>query len=280
MDETFSSIDLVTQCLLDSERTSLFEKGINNVIKPDHVVLDSGTGSGVLSLFAARAGAKKVISVEYDPYVADLAKKNILRNGYEKVVDVVLGDVRNMTFEEGTFFDVVIMEMLTTGMVDEYQVWSINNLFKKGYVNEKTIFIPSKQETFVSLVNTDFNNHGLDMRMVKHLWSFLPKQEVSYLSEEKLLNSYEFNKEIELSFNFNETLSINQDGVVNSVYLRSTTWLSEEISIGDTLALNGPVVYPLDEDINVVRGDRVELSLSYDFGNGYRNFKVSANKII
>ncbi len=278
MDETFSSIDLVTQCLLDSERTSLFEKVINNVVKPGQRVLDAGTGSGILSLFAARAGAKKVLSVEYDPYVAELAKKNITRNGFGDVVDVVLGDVRNLDLNENTAFDVVIMEMLTTGMVDEYQIWSVNNLFKKGYANDKTIFIPCKQETFVSLVNSDFNNHDLDMRMVKHLWSFLPKQEISFMSNEEILNSHSFNKEIELSFNFNKVFSINKVGVINSIYLRSLTWLSEEVSVGDTLALNAPVIYPLENDINVSSGDKIELSIKYDFGNGYRNFQVNANK--
>lgn len=279
MDETFSSIDLVTQCLLDSERTELFGKVIRDTIKPDHIVLDSGTGSGILSLFAAKAGAKKVISVEYDPYVARLAHQNIINNGYENVIDVRLGDVRNMNFENGIIFDVVIMEMLTTGMVDEYQVWTINNLLKKGYVNEKTIFIPFKQDTSISLLETDFNDYGFKMRMVKHLWSFLPRARMQYLAQAQLLNSATFNIHNEMGFKTKQIFEITQDGVLNSIYLTSETWLSEKNKLGDTLALNAPVIYPLDKDIEVKIGDKIEVDLEYDFGNGYRNFKVEAKKL-
>jgi len=278
MDETFSSIDLVTQCLLDSERTDLFKQAIDKVITPEDVVLDAGTGSGILSLFAANAGAKKVFSVEFDPYVAMLAERNIINNRQEKKVEILLGDARNMDFEEGTRFDVVIMEMLTTGMVDEYQVWTINNLFRKNYVSEKTRFLPWKQDTAIRLAQTDFSDHGFNMRMVKHLWKFLPKVPVSFLSEEQDLNSVVFNQINEMSFKTTKTFTVEESGILNSVYLSSTTWLTEDLKLEDTLALNAPVVFPFTEDLEVKKGDKIEVSLEYDFGNGYRNFKLKANK--
>lgn len=279
MDETFSSIDLVTQCLLDSERTGKFEKAIEEVVRPRSVVLDAGTGSGVLSLFAARAGAGKVYSVECDPYVAKLARQNFFNNGYGDTIEIHLGDVRNMDFAKGVVFDVVIMEMLTTGMVDEYQVWSINNLFKKGYVNENTKFIPGKQDTFVSLAETDFKDYSFDMRMVKHFWKFLPRPEMLILTDTEHLSSVLFNKPNEINFKEVKTFSIKQNGVLNSIYLSSKTYLTDSIELGDTLALNAPVVYPLQEDLEVNTGDIIKLSVEYDFGNGYRNLKVNAHKI-
>jgi protein arginine N-methyltransferase 7 len=142
LDETFSSVDFVNQCLTDRKRTNKFKEAIERVVRPGDVVLDSGTGSAVLALMAARAGAKKVVAVEYDPYIAKIADHNIKRNGYEEVIDIVVGDVRNAHLAEGTRFDVVIMEMLTTGMIDEFQVWTMNNLHKKGYVDATTRFIP------------------------------------------------------------------------------------------------------------------------------------------
>ncbi len=279
MDETFSSIDLVTQCLLDTERTSKFEDVINQIVKPGHVVLDSGTGSGILAMFAAKAGAETVYAVEYDPFVAKLAKQNVANNGLEKAVNVILGDVRSAHFEEGVYFDVVIMEMLTTGMIDEYQVWTTNNLFNKGYVNEKTIFIPSIQETFISLGETDFYNRGINMRMVKHLWKFLPKCDIAFLADQQLLNSIKLNRINELVFEDTKTFVINNPGILNSIYLSSKTWLKDEVYLEDTLALNAPVVIPLEKDIDVKAGDQIKVEISYKFGNGYRNFNVNVLKI-
>ena len=279
MDETFSSIDLVTQCLLDTERTKGFQKAIEKVVKPGDFVLDAGTGSGIMSLFAARAGAKKVYSIEVDPYVAKLASQNISNNGYKNVIKVYLKDVRNIILKNKNTFDVVIMEMLTTGMVDEYQVWSINSLFQKGYVNEKTTFIPSKQETFITLAQTNFLDYGFNMRIVKHFWKFLPKSKINFLSKNSILNSVSFNRINEVRFKDKLVFDVTKAGVLNSIYLSSKTWLKEGLELGDTLALNAPVVVPLKKDIEVKKGDKISLTVDYHFGNGYRNFNVKTVKL-
>lgn len=52
--------------------------------------MDVGTGTGVLSLFAAKNGAKKVFAIEASG-IAKLAEKNIKQNKEsEKVVNIFL----------------------------------------------------------------------------------------------------------------------------------------------------------------------------------------------
>ncbi|MGH9800485.1 MAG: 50S ribosomal protein L11 methyltransferase [Blastocatellia bacterium] len=133
----FSSIDLVGMCLLDRERSEAFDLAIRSIVRPRHTVLDAGTGSGLLALFAARAGARRVVAMEFDPYIAAVARSNIQRNGFEHVIEVVEADARNHQFAAGTHFDVVIAEMLTTGCIDEYQVQAINNLHRQSSVGAK-----------------------------------------------------------------------------------------------------------------------------------------------
>ncbi len=279
MDEIFSSIDIVAQCLLDSKRTEAFKRVIEKRVKKGSVVLDSGTGSGILALFAANAGAKKVYSLEFDSYVADLARKNISENGFKDKIDVLVGDARNLELTEGIFFNIVIMEMLTTGMIDEHQIETSNNLLNRGYTDTKTIFIPQKQETFIAPVEYDFNNFGFEMKMVKHLWEFLPKTNLNYLAQQTLLNSISFDKMNTLHFAHTHVFNIEKSGILNGIYLTSRTWLDEEEYLDDTLALNGPVVHPLDQDIPVSKGDKIEIAIRYQFGAGYRNFKVVAKKL-
>ncbi|MFT5282400.1 MAG: protein arginine N-methyltransferase 1 [Yoonia sp.] len=55
--------------LQDLIRTEAYEKSIKAVVKPSHSVLDFGCGSGVLSMFAARAKANKVIAVDRSPFI-------------------------------------------------------------------------------------------------------------------------------------------------------------------------------------------------------------------
>ncbi len=274
MDETFSSIDLVTQCLADEKRTLKFKEAIEKVVKKGDVVLDAGTGSSILALFAARAGAREVIAVEYDPYVAELALKNIKNNGYENTIKLFIGDVRNIHFEPSRQFDVVIMEMLTTGMVDEFQVWTVNNLYQKNYLKENSTFIPKRQDTFISLSQIDFVDYGLNMRMVKHYWDPFPVDKIKLLSNTELLNSISFDKINDLAFKASIKLKALDDGVVNSIFLTSKTVLDNEIEVRDTLSLNGPVGVPLDSDIKIRKGDVLEIQIDYRFGGGFRNFKV------
>ncbi len=280
MDETFSSIDWVTDCLLDSERTQAFGDAISKIVKPGSVVLDSGTGSGVMSLFAAKAGAKKVYALEIDAYVAKTAETNIKNNKFDNVIEVVNEDIRVFNFPEGTVFDVVIMEMLTTGMVDEYQVWTVNHLFEKGVVNENTIFVPGIQNTYISLGYTDFNMYGFEIPMVLHTWSWLNSLgRFSNFSNKEKLNSVVFNSGIiDQKFEKNIDFKIKISGKINSILLNSVTDLGDGNVLGDTLALNGPVIVPLEEYIDVVEGQTLSFNVSYYFGNGYRNLKIKLNK--
>jgi predicted RNA methylase len=278
LDETFSSIDFVNQCLTDKKRTLKFEEAIAQVVQPGDVVLDSGTGSGVLALMAARAGAKKVVAVEYDPYIAKIAAKNIADNGYSDVIQIVVGDVRNAHLPEGTKFDVVIMEMLTTGMIDEFQVWTMNNLHSKGYVDASTRFLPSRQDTYIVPAHADFTNYGFTMRMVRHLWEPHALVETEQLAETALLNSVPFDTVTPLTFESDQTFEITKDGVINSVYITSITTLAPGIEVGDTSALNAPVVFPLESDLEVAKGDTIRLQVSYQFGGGFRNFSAHVSR--
>lgn len=57
-------------------------------------MLDIGCGTGILSMFAAKAGATKVIAVECSNIV-DYARKIIEANKLSDVIEIVKGKVRN-----------------------------------------------------------------------------------------------------------------------------------------------------------------------------------------
>ena len=50
--------------------------------------MDVGCGSGILSLFAAQAGAKKVYACEASG-AAEIARALVKANGFEHVVEVI-----------------------------------------------------------------------------------------------------------------------------------------------------------------------------------------------
>ncbi|XP_030371199.1 protein arginine N-methyltransferase 1 [Scaptodrosophila lebanonensis] len=76
-------------------------------------VLDVGCGIGILSLFAAEAGAARVIGIEGRSRLADLAKGAIFENQCEEVVEVVKHASDQMTVLGGIEkFDIIISDWM------------------------------------------------------------------------------------------------------------------------------------------------------------------------
>ena len=71
--------------LKDVVRTRAYQRAIEenpNDFK-DKIVMDIGCGTGILSIFAARAGAKHVYAVD-NAEIALFAREIVKQNGYEK----------------------------------------------------------------------------------------------------------------------------------------------------------------------------------------------------
>src|SRR3989344_5407217 len=214
--ELFSTVDLVNQCLIDKDRVSAFAKALQKYVQPGDHVLDLGTGSGILSLLAAKFGAKKVTSVEIDPYLVKLSREIFKQNNFEKVISVIKEDARKVRSDPNEKFDVVVAEMITTGMIDEYQVLAINNLLKQGIITQDTIIIPRRLDTFLGLVETDYNAYGFKIPIVKHLWKqYDNNPKFNFLSNLELLNSYDFKEPTDENFYTTLNIKVSRDGVLN-----------------------------------------------------------------
>ncbi|MDB4946864.1 MAG: hypothetical protein JWP97_6398 [Labilithrix sp.] len=72
----------------DLTRTRGFLHALRQTVKPDDVVLDIGTGTGVLAAGAAKAGARKVYAVESSG-IADVALRMFEANGVADRVELV-----------------------------------------------------------------------------------------------------------------------------------------------------------------------------------------------
>jgi protein arginine N-methyltransferase 1 len=86
------------------------------------VVLDVGAGSGILAIFAAKAGAKKVYAVEATP-MARHARALVAANGLADTVTVIQGTVESVTLPEKV--DVIVSEWMGYLLVRESMVDSL-----------------------------------------------------------------------------------------------------------------------------------------------------------
>ena len=114
------------EMVLDDARTAAYARAVDThaVRFRDAIVLDVGCGSGVLSLFAARAGARRVYCVEKAPGAAAIARAMVAANHYVDVITVLEGDIDELATDAGggtdliPLVDIIISEWM--GCVSSY----------------------------------------------------------------------------------------------------------------------------------------------------------------
>ncbi|HXA18367.1 MAG TPA: 50S ribosomal protein L11 methyltransferase [Thermoanaerobaculia bacterium] len=92
----------------DTVRVSAYRRAIFRHCR-DKVVVEIGCGSGILSIFAAKAGARRVIAIE-ESRIADLAAAMFEANGVADRVELRRANSRDVSVDERA--DVIIHEVL------------------------------------------------------------------------------------------------------------------------------------------------------------------------
>lgn len=95
--DSYSHFGIHEEMLKDVVRTKTYQNAIyqNKFLFKDKIVLDVGAGTGILSLFCAKAGAKHVYAVECSE-MADMAKEIVQTNGFSEVITVLKGKIEEL----------------------------------------------------------------------------------------------------------------------------------------------------------------------------------------
>lgn len=106
--------------LRDNPRNAAYREALA-AAAPGKVVLDIGTGSGLLAMIAARAGAARVIACEANPIVAEAARRIVAANGLDHLITIHACHssklTRSMIGDAGA--DLVVSEIFAADLVGE-----------------------------------------------------------------------------------------------------------------------------------------------------------------
>jgi PRMT5 arginine-N-methyltransferase/ribosomal protein L11 methyltransferase PrmA len=73
----------------DTERNHAYDQALRAAVRPGDLVLEIGTGSGLVAMMAARAGADRVVTCEVLPILAEVAQETVARNGLGDRITVI-----------------------------------------------------------------------------------------------------------------------------------------------------------------------------------------------
>ena len=141
----------------DFERNDAYRHSLERAVTPDSLVLEIGTGSGIVAMMAARAGAKKVVTCEVNPILARVAKETVARNGYAGRIDVVPRLSTQLTVGEGGDLpekaDVFVSELINIGMLAP-RMLSVLQHARTHLVKPGGAIIPRASTVYAMLVET------------------------------------------------------------------------------------------------------------------------------
>ncbi|MBF0250513.1 MAG: tetratricopeptide repeat protein [Alphaproteobacteria bacterium] len=129
----------------DKPRNDAYEGAIRAAVTRDTLVLEIGTGAGLLAMMAARAGAEQVVTAEMVPTIARAAAGIVRKNGYGDVITVhnAVSTALKVGRDLPRKADVLITETFDVGLLGENAVQSIQHA-REHLLRENAVIIPRR----------------------------------------------------------------------------------------------------------------------------------------
>lgn len=264
MKQYWSLTEGVFNCLIDRRRTLAFARAITKTIRQNDIVVDLGTGSGIMALFAAKAGARKVYAIEHEKKNAHWLRGVFSINGFDSVIETIIADARNVVLPEKV--DVIICEMVATGLIEELQIPVMNNALK--FANKNPRVILNAIENYVDVVNVYNRFYGFHIPAPQYEYPDEPRIIVKSITPKHLYKTVRFTEFNKLSINITVKLPVTiNGGIINGIRISNRTIFCDGSSFNHSFAYCYPIILPTTP-IKVSRGNSALVNLSYRMCKG------------
>lgn len=265
------------EMLSDKKRVIPFRNAIRMHAK-GQVVIESGTGSGIMSILAAKAGARVVYAVEIDPIIAEYAAHNFRSCGVEKKVRLIRKSIFDVLLDdlEGQMATLVIAENLSTWQVTEPHLRVMNHI-NRNLVVTSAVRIPTRILNYLELATSTFEFEGVSIRT--HFFEFTGIKGPRLLSKKVLFKELDMSKINALEMSGEVIVKVEKSGVLNSLRLTSPLEVVSGIHFANSDSLMPPVIVPLVKDVLIHKGDKIRVKLSFTTNTSWEKFMAEADVV-
>ncbi len=286
---SFGAPSVHIRMLNDRERTLRYLQAIEAVVKRDDVVVDLGTGSGILAVAAAKAGARRVYAIEATT-IANAARRVFVDNQVADRITLLEGHSTQVQLPEPA--DVLVSEIIGNEPLSERILESTADAVKR-FLKPGARLIPHAlrvqaypaelPEAFrdgirVSAAALDNwqRDYGVDFSALADLSRCTPSHmqrspsqlaDWTALAESRCIADYDLTRSVHEQKTASATFECTRSGVLEAVVV----WFEAALAPGQVLTTDpsrprsdnhwSHPVHVLGEPLKVKAGDRVLVSI-------------------
>lgn len=262
--------------LQDTVRNSVYHAAIKRAA-PGKVVLDIGTGSGLLSMMAAKAGAKQVIACEANAILANTAREIVAVNGLSDRITIhnLRSDALDRAEHLGGGADLVISEIFSLNLVGEGVLPSLEHA-RTELCKPDAVFLPAKASIRIALASFPMGLapigtvEGFDLSAFNQIttpFELVPAGSDALIlqSEPADLFAFDFSTRVELPMIRETQIDLQAhagqiDGIAQWLHIDFGDGLVYENAPGGPRELHWPIQYvPLAEPRKAAQGDTIRI---------------------
>jgi len=133
--------------LMDQNRTLAFKDAISRAVQPGDVVIDFGTGTGILSFFALQAGARHVYAID-ETSIIEYAQKLAIKNTFNEKITFIRKSGKDLTTQDiPEMADIIVSEPISSLLI-EGDLWSSIEYLKR-FLKKSGLIIPKSGNLFM-----------------------------------------------------------------------------------------------------------------------------------
>lgn len=264
----------------DYVRATAYWHAIENNVTEEDIVLELGCGSGILTFFAARAGAKKQYAIEINKNMIDTVTRPMAEaNGYADKIEFLIGNSMNIPTSAVTpKASVFIAEILGDGVFNE-NILSYTIDARERFLAPGAKMLPKGLDVYLFGYENPVNQSAFKSSDIKHIGQAKSSRTDSlYLKYDTFNNKMlsEPNKAIYIdlttikdsNFTAKGEFEIIAPGVLNGCCLYFVAHIDDE-----NLLSNSPwspqiswtqQLFNISPPVKVNKGDKVPFTLNYD----------------
>ncbi len=290
--ENYGNLLIHRRMLADQMRCNAYKNAITRFVHDNSIVADVGSGTGIMAMFAAQAGAKKVYAIEPTETI-DVAKKIAEFNGLSNKIEFIQARMEDVELPESV--DLIISEWIGS-YGDEENLLTGVLTFRDKWLKPNGHLLPEKLSTMVCLATDEItaNNmafwqsqpYGIKFDVIGHLMTnelFFIDHNIepqALLTTPQIVWSHDAYSstvdESKAAFTTKLRFVIEKPGKLSCV----TAWFNADIG-GETYLTNAPdapkthwrlVVFPLFCEKTVTPGTLIDVQFTSEPGGaGFRH---------